>query len=81
MEKLVFQQLIEVGAIRSVSAQGVPGGFVLVAYTDAGEHILSAQRGHSRVFKHLDTVASYLRGVGLSRFNVEHSNWAPATLL
>jgi hypothetical protein len=81
METLVFRQLIEVGAIRSVAAKGVPGGFALVAYTDAGEHILSAQRGHSRVFKHLDTVASFLREIGLNRFTVDLDNWASTGLL
>lgn len=81
METLVFRQLIEAGAIRSVSAKGVPGGFVLVAYTDTGEYILSAQRGHSRVFKHLDAVASYLRELGLNRFSVDHGNWTPTSLI
>ncbi len=81
MEKSLFEELVSVGAVSGVSAKGVPGGFVLIAQTEGGERLLQTQRGQTRVFSKLDTVAQFLGGLGLTRFNVDLAGWARAGLV
>lgn len=75
MEKSLFEELASAGAVSGVSAQGIPGGFVLVAHTPGGDRLLRTQRGQTRVFSSLDTVALFVRGLGLNRFTVDLAGW------
>ena len=81
MEKRVLQELVSAGAVVSLSARGVPGGYVLVVNSEGGERLLSLQRRTTRVFTKLDTVASFLRDIGVTRFGVDTESWAPSGLL
>lgn len=81
MEKVVLKELVSAGAVISVTARGVPGGYVLVVNTEAGERLLSLQRGQTRVFSKLETVASFLHDIGLTRFSVDTGSWAPLGLV
>ena len=81
MQKRLLEELVAAGAVRSLTARGVPGGFVLVVRTEGGERVLAAQRGPSRVFRRLDAVARFLRKLGLYSFAVEVSKWDAAGLL
>lgn len=82
MEEAILRELIHAGAVHAASARGVPGGFVLVVSLAEGEErVLQLQRGKIRIFSRLDTVASRLRDMGLTRFSVETDVWSPAGLL
>lgn len=81
MEKAVLRELVSAGAVLSVTARGVPGGYVLCINTEAGERLLSLQRGRARVFSKLETVASFLHDLGLKRFSVDTESWAPVGLV
>lgn len=76
MEKALLRELVSAGAIQSATAKGVPGGYVLLVRTETGERLVSLQRGQHRVFSSLDTVAAFLRDVGLQRFAVDTDAWA-----
>jgi len=44
------------------------------------EQLLEAQRGHPRKFKRLESVASYLTGLGAQEFTVDLEHWHPDAL-
>ena len=77
----MFTELAAAGALASVSARGIPGGYVLVVRTEAGERLLETQRGQTRIFTKLDTVAVFVRSAGLHRFDVDLSDWSQTGLL
>lgn len=81
MEKHIFEELVAAGAVATVSARGVPGGFVLIAQLEGGERMLKTQRGKTRVFAKLDAVAVFLRDLGMTRFNVDVACWARTGLI
>jgi hypothetical protein len=81
MEKPTLRELISAGAVQSVTAQGVPDGYLLVVATEAGPRVVVAQRGHSRVFKRLDAVAAFVKDVGLGHFYVDLSTRAQHRLV
>lgn len=80
MNTPLLKQLAALGKTGPLVAKGVPGGFVIVMRDMLEEQLLEAQRGHPRVFKKLDAVASFLHGIGVLTFDVETVNWSPVAL-
>ena len=76
----VLRQLIRVGKAGTLVAKGIPGGFLLLSREGVDEQFVEAQRGHARKFKRLDSVASYLMGLGAHEFRVETEQWRHKTL-
>lgn len=71
----VIQALIETGVIQTVKALPVPmqaEGYHLFFYDKKFNKVavLAAQRGDHRVFKTLDTVATFVKKMGLETFSV-----------
>lgn len=66
--------LIEVGAIKTVAVQGTAGGFTI----SIDGKLVEAKRGHPRIFRKLDTAASFLRIKGIGEFTVSVARWTPA---
>ena len=65
-------QLAEAGSIDGTQVVGQAGGWAVVVSYGANERILSAQRSQSaRVFKKLDTLVSYLKEIGITKFDVD----------
>ena len=81
MEKGLLQELAAAGAVLNLTARGIPGGYVLIAQTEGGERLIETQRGQTRVFSRLDTVAAFVRSVGLNRLSVEIGGWDKSGLL
>lgn len=75
MNKSLLKEFVSVGAVKGVTLLGVEGGFVLIATTEIGPKTLSAQRGHSRVFKQLNSAAEFLKNIGLAKFSVDIGTW------
>ena len=76
----LLRQLIRTGKAGRLVVKGVPGGFLLVLREGIDEQLLSAQRGHARKFKRLETVASYLKDIGAEEYSVELGQWTPTSL-
>jgi hypothetical protein len=70
--------LVGAGKAGGLVASGTEGGFVLLIREAGSESLLKAQRGGPRLFSRLDTVARYLKDVGISDFAVELSHWDDA---
>lgn len=71
----VIQELIDTGVIQTVRALPVPmqtEGYHLFFYDKKKDKVavLEAQRGDHRVFKTLDTVAAFVKKMGLDTFTV-----------
>ena len=65
-------QLAEAGALLETHVVGQGGGWsVLIRYGNQSR-VLAAQRGNAaRVFKKMDTLVSYLKDAGISKFEVD----------
>lgn len=71
----VIQELVNTGVVQAVKALPVPmqaDGYHLFFYDKKGGKVavLEAQRGDHRVFKTLDTVAVFVKKMGLDTFSV-----------
>jgi hypothetical protein len=65
-------QLAEAGSLTETHVVGQEGGWAVVVKYGSHERILSAQRGRSaRVFRKMDTLVSYLKEIGISKFDVD----------
>lgn len=75
MDRPLLKELVAAAAVRSLSLKGVPGGFIVTIDTECGERTLTAQRGHARVFKQLNSATEFLAKVGVTKFHVDATSW------
>lgn len=69
-------ELIEAGAVRGAHVVGLPGGWSLRVKYGAAERTLAAQRSRqARVFRRMETLISYLKDVGIERFDVDAADY------
>ena len=67
-------RLVEAGAIRAAHVVGQTGGWALLVRYGVTDTFLTAQRsGKLRLFRKLETVMLYLKGLGISNFDVDAS--------
>jgi len=72
-------KLAEAGIVRSAHVVGQDGGWaILVKYGMTAERALAAQRSQQvRIFRRLETLVEYLKGIGIPRFDVDAVNYDP----
>jgi hypothetical protein len=70
MNIVVVRKLVAAGMDVRFIAQEVEGGYTLRIETRTEARLLTAQRGHPRVFKKLDAVASTVKDIGGYSFSV-----------
>jgi len=69
-------ELVEAGALRGAHVVGQPGGWSLRVKYGAAERSLAAQRSRQvRVFRRMETLVSYLKEVGIERFDVDAADY------
>ena len=74
-------RLVEAQAVRGARVIGQPGGWGVVVKHGRTERPLAATRSREvRVFKKLETLVSYLKEIGISRFDVDAVNFDPQTV-
>jgi hypothetical protein len=64
-------KLVESGAVRAAHVVGRSGSWGIIVKCGRTVRPLAAQRGKVRLFSKLETVAAYLKGIGIARFDVE----------
>lgn len=75
-------RLVETHAVRGAHVVGRPGGWGVVVRHGKTEHALAATRSREvRVFKKLETLVGYLKGIGIGRFDVDAVNFDPRTVV
>ena len=72
-----LKELASAGAITSVLLVAQSDGFAVVIRYGLLEKMLQAKRGHIRRFKSLERAALFIRALGLSRVEVDLTNWEP----
>lgn len=74
-------RLVEDNALRSAHVIGHPGGWGVVVRVGRATRPLAATRsGEVRVFKTLETLVGYLKGVGISNFDVDAAEFSAGSV-
>jgi len=68
---------VAAGAIRGTRVVGQLGGWGIVVKDGRTSRALAARRGSLRVFRRFETLVGYLRELGLERYDVDASGYAP----
>jgi hypothetical protein len=81
IDHTTLSRLAEAGAVRSARIVGQNGGWGILVKYGMTERALAAQRSHQvRIFRKFETLVSYLKGIGIARFDVDAVNYDPDTL-
>ncbi len=76
-----LSRLVEAGAVRGAHIVGQTGGWAVLVKYGLIERPLAAQRTRQvRLFRKFETLVSYLKGIGIARFDVDAANYDPDTL-
>ncbi len=71
-----LSRLVEAGAVRGAHVVGQSGGWAVMVKYGMTERPLAAQRTRQvRLFRKLETLVSYLRAIGIARFDVDAANY------
>jgi len=66
-----LENLAQAGAVRGACAVGQAGGWGIVVQYGNAERALASKRGAVRVFKKFDTLAFYLKNLGIHQFQID----------
>ncbi|EII2810283.1 hypothetical protein LG734_005355 [Salmonella enterica subsp. enterica serovar Java] len=78
IDHTTLSRLVEAGAVRGAHIIGQPGGWSVMVRYGMHERPLAAQRSHNvRLFRRFETLVSYLKGIGIARFDVDSSDYTP----
>ncbi|WP_317202695.1 hypothetical protein [Janthinobacterium sp.] len=76
IDHATLSKLAEAGVVRSAHVVGHAGGWGVLVKYGTTERALAAQRSHQvRIFRKLETLVEYLKGVGIPRFEVDAVNY------
>lgn len=75
-----LSRLVEAGAVRGAHIVGQSGGWAVMVKYGMTERPLAAQRSRQvRLFRKLETLVSYLKAIGIARFDVDAANYDAST--
>lgn len=78
IDHTTLTKLAEAGVVRSAHVVGQPGGWGVMVKYGMAERALAAQRSHQvRIFRKLETLVEYLKGVGIPRFDIDAVGYSP----
>ncbi len=77
IDHATLEHLAGAGAIRGASVVGQPGGWGVVFQYGTTERTLAVKRGQVRIFKKFDTLAVYLRKIGIETFKTDTKQFDP----
>ncbi|MDP2830046.1 MAG: hypothetical protein Q8O37_15750 [Sulfuricellaceae bacterium] len=80
IDHVTLERLVEAGVVRGVHIVGRPGGWGVVIQYGMIERALAAKRGAIRIFRKFETLVSYLRGIGITKYQVDASHFDPVAL-
>ncbi|NIA00562.1 hypothetical protein [Massilia sp. CCM 8734] len=76
IDHTTLTKLAEAGVVRSAHVVGQAGGWGILVKYGMTERALAAQRSQQvRIFRKLETLVEYLKGVGIARFDVDAVNY------
>lgn len=78
IDHTTLTKLAEAGVVRSAHVVGQAGGWGVLVKYGMTERALAAQRSHQvRIFRRLETLVEYLKGIGIPRFDVDAVGYTP----
>lgn len=78
IDHTTLTKLAEAGVVRSARVVGQQGGWAILVKYGKTERTLAAQRSQQlRIFRKLETLVEYLKGIGIARFDVDAVNFDP----
>jgi len=77
IDHATLEHLAGAGAIREASVVGQPGGWGVVFQYGTTERALAVKRGQVRIFKKFDTLAIYLKKIGIETFKTDTKQFDP----
>jgi hypothetical protein len=77
IDQKTLSGLIEAGAVRSAHVVGQRGGWGVLFRYGMTERPLATQRGSVRTWAKFETLATYLRELGIVRFEVDAAQYDP----
>jgi hypothetical protein len=78
IDHATLTKLAEAGVVRTAHVVGQDGGWGIRVKYGTTERDLAAQRSQQvRIFRKLETLVKYLKGVGIPRFEVDAANYNP----
>lgn len=77
IDQATLVNLVQAGAVNGTNVIGQPGGWEVVVRYGRVEKALSAKRGQVRLFRKLDTLDNFLRGIGLAQYQVDARQFDP----
>ena len=80
IDHLTLSRLVEAGAVRGANVIGLPGGWGIVIQYGMTERALAAKRGAVRIFRKFETLVGYLREIGVTRYQVDATQFDPVAL-
>lgn len=80
IDHLTLERLVEAGAVRGANIVGQPGGWGVVIQYGMIERVLAAKRGAIRIFRKFETLVSYLKDIGITKYQVDASHFDPVAL-
>jgi hypothetical protein len=80
IDHVTLERLVEAGAVRGANIVGRPGGWGVVIQYGMIERVLAAKRGAVRNFRKFETLVSYLKGIGITNYQVDASHFDPVAL-
>jgi hypothetical protein len=78
IDQATLVNLIQAGAVHDANVIGQPGGWEVVVRYGRVRRALAIKQGKIRIFRKLDTLDSFLRGIGLVQYQVDASQFDPA---
>src|SRR3569833_3381538 len=79
IKETTLRELVAAGSIASVCVVGQNGGYAVTVRCGTAESTLASTRGDVRLFT-LDSASTFLRALGLFRFDVDSTNYEPGRL-
>ena len=81
VDHTTLSRLVAQGTVRSAQIAGQGGGWVVSINCESSTKQLAAQRSKQvRVFRKLDTLVIYLRGLGLTACEIDTGQFAPMAI-
>lgn len=77
IDHITLEKLVEAGVVHAVEVFGVPGGWCVVAQYGMTKRTLAPRRGSARVFRKFNTLVSYLKALGITKYHVDASKFDP----
>jgi hypothetical protein len=77
IDQATLVNLVQAGAIHDTHVVGQPGGWEVFVRYGKVRRALAIKAGKIRIFRKLDTLDSFLRGIGLVQYQVDASQFDP----